>query len=187
MFEALYIAAQILSDIGSLRILSLFGMSIDGGTFVYPITFTLRDMIHKRNGKRKAKKVIWLAAVINIFMVLFFWFISKLPPDMSVGTQLEFNILVTSWRIVLASIIAELFSELADTEIYHWFVTKITEKRQWARVLLSNTASIPIDSIIFCFIAFYGVMPIEIVWSIVLTNIIIKGIVTLLSIPLIYI
>jgi len=72
MFEALYIAAQILSDIGSLRILSIFGMSIDGGTFIYPITFTLRDLIHKKLGKETAKKTIYLAALINLLMVVFF-------------------------------------------------------------------------------------------------------------------
>ncbi|NMC40369.1 MAG: TonB-dependent receptor [Bacteroidales bacterium] len=40
---AAYIAAQILSDIGSLKIAWVAGFSIDGGTFIYPLTFTLRD------------------------------------------------------------------------------------------------------------------------------------------------
>ncbi|GAB1458074.1 hypothetical protein MASR2M48_33820 [Spirochaetota bacterium] len=48
-----YIAAQMLSDIGSLKIASLGGWAVDAGTFVYPVTFTIRDMIHKRLGKRR--------------------------------------------------------------------------------------------------------------------------------------
>lgn len=186
MIESLYIAAQILSDIGSLRILSIFGMSIDGGTFIYPITFTLRDLIHKKYGKKAAKRIILLAAIINIVMVLFFWFVSILPPDLSVGTQLEFNILVSSWRIVMASIVAEIISELVDTEVYHWFVEKITKNKQWLRVIVSNFVSIPIDSIIFCMLAFYGTMPLSVVVSIVITNIIVKSIVTIVSMPSIY-
>ena len=38
-----YFALQIFSDIGSLKIIKLFGYSIDGGTFLYPFTFTIRD------------------------------------------------------------------------------------------------------------------------------------------------
>jgi len=105
---------------------------------------------------------------------------------MNIGTQLEFNILVASWRIVIASIVAELISELVDTEVYHWFVSKITKNKQWLRVLISNSVSIPIDSIIFCLLAFYGTMPLGVVISIVITNIIVKLIVTLISLPSIY-
>ena len=47
---SLYIAAQIISDVASLKIAVLFGLSIDAGTFIYPITFTLRDLVHKRLG-----------------------------------------------------------------------------------------------------------------------------------------
>ncbi|MCZ7671104.1 MAG: VUT family protein [Chloroflexi bacterium] len=60
------------------------------------------------------------------------------------------------WRIVLASILAEVISELVDTEAYHWFVTKVTKEKQWARVLVSNSASIPIDTAIFALVAFGG-------------------------------
>ena len=42
-----YLSLQIFSDIGSLKIIKLFGYSIDGGTFLYPFTFTIRDLIHR--------------------------------------------------------------------------------------------------------------------------------------------
>lgn len=187
MLEALYVAAQILSDIGSLRILNIMGFSIDGGTFIYPITFTLRDLIHKKFGKAQAQRIVWLAALINIVMACFFWLIAILPADVIIGKQLEFGlVLMPAFRIVLASIIAEVASELIDTEVYHWFVNKITHKKQWLRVLVSNLVSIPLDSIIFCLIAFYDLMPIEIVVSIIITNIVIKFLVTLISLPSIY-
>jgi len=187
MLEAIYVAAQILADIGSLRILSIWGLSIDGGTLIYPFTFTLRDLIHKNKGKKQAQDIIILAAIINVLMVLLFWIIAILPPDLSMGEQIEFAILAGSWRIVLASIIAEVFSQLTDTEVYAWFVTKITDKKQYLRVLISNAFSIPIDSIIFCWIAFGGIMPSATVWSIVITNILVKFLVTLISLPSIYI
>ena len=116
-----------------------------------------------------------------------FWFISILPADLAVGTQEAFNqVLAPVWRIVVASILAEVISELIDTEVYQSWVNKMGEKSQWLRVLVSNSVSIPLDSIIFCWIAFGGVLPVQVVWSIVLSNVIIKFGITLFSLPGIY-
>jgi len=97
---------------------------------------------------------------------------------------------------VIASIVAEVVSELVDTEVYHWFVTKVTTRHQWARVLTSNAVSVPIDSILFSVLAF-GALPLlgdhsltlpwSAVWQIVIVNITVKGLVTLASMPLIYV
>lgn len=189
---ASYIAAQILADIASLKIVALTlpilgAQAIDGGTFIYPFTFTLRDMIHKKYGKHTAQKIIIIAAVINLVMAAFFAFITWLPADIQWGLQTEFAaILGPLWRIVLASIIAEVVSELIDTEAYSFFVSKITSKHQWLRVLFSNSIAIPIDSIIFVFIAFYGLVPMSVIWSIIAVNIIVKIAITLISMPAIY-
>lgn len=183
----LYAASQIFSDIGSLRIVNILGFSIDAGTFIYPITYTLRDLVHKRSGKKAAQVLVITVAGLNLFMALFFWFVSLLPADLSVGQQKEFGMVLSPvWRIVIASIISEVISELLDTEIYHFWVTKVTEKFQWLRVLVSNAFSVPVDSVIFSFLAFLGTMPFEVVVSIILSNIIIKFITTLISLPLIY-
>jgi uncharacterized integral membrane protein (TIGR00697 family) len=184
---SVYIAAQILSDIGSLKIAWVAGFSVDAGTFIYPVTFTIRDLIHKQLGKTAARTVIILAAVINLLMVAFFQFAAWLPPDPSWGRGAEFAaILGPVWRIVIASIIAEVISELIDTEAYHLWVTRITQKYQWARVLFSNAVSIPIDSLIFCWGAFGFALPALVVWSIFFANVIIKGLVTIVSLPAIY-
>ena len=184
---SVYIAAQLLSDIGSLKIAWIAGFSIDAGTFIYPLTFTIRDLVHKQLGKAAARTIIVLAAVINLFMVVFFQFAVWLPQDPSWGLGKEFEtILGPVWRIVIASIIAEVVSELIDTEVYHLWVTRITRKFQWARVLASNAVSTPIDSLIFCWGAFGLPLPSSTVWSIFLANVIIKGLVTVVSLPAIY-
>ena len=184
---AIYAAAQMLADIGSLKIAIIAGISVDAGTFIYPITFTLRDMIHKKMGKKAARTVVLSCAGINLVMALYFAFVTWLPADPTWLFQEQWaTILGPVWRIVAASILAEVIAELIDTEMYHFWVTKVTRKHQWSRVLVSNAISVPIDSIIFSFVAFAGDMPISTVWSIVLANIIVKGAVTIVSIPLIY-
>ena len=184
---SLYIAAQLLADIASLKITLIAGFSMDAGTFIYPLTFTIRDLVHKRLGKEVARKVIILAAGINLFMALFFQFTAWLPQDPSWGLGREFAaVLGPVWRIVIASIVAEVISELIDTEIYHLWQNRITEKFQWMRVLSSNAVSIPVDSLIFCWGAFGFALPHDVVWSIFFANIIVKGAVTFVSLPAIY-
>ncbi len=183
-----YIAAQMLSDILSLKIAWVAGFSVDAGTFIYPFTFTLRDLVHKLLGRASARLLIIAAAVINLLMAGLFAFAAWLPADPSVGPQTAFaEVLSPVWRIVVASIAAEVISELVDTEAYHLWVTRVTRRFQWARVLVSNGISVPLDSLIFCWGAFGGRYPAPVVWSIFWANVLLKGGVTLLSLPGIYI
>lgn len=193
---AAYAGAQMLSDIASLKIGVVAGLAVDMGTFVYPITFTLRDVVHKILGKRNAQTLIITAAAINLVMALYLAWVAGVPSDPTWGLGEAFSaILGPVWRIVIASILAEIVSELIDTEIYHWFVTRVTTRYQWARVLTSNSVSIPIDSLIFTVIAFGPLpglagdplsLPWATVWQIFLFNVAVKFAVTLVSLPLIY-
>jgi uncharacterized integral membrane protein (TIGR00697 family) len=182
-----YIGAQLIADIASLKIGVVFGLAVDMGTFIYPVTFTLRDVVHKVLGKVNAQVVIIMAGVVNLVMAAYLSWVANVPGDPGWGRNEEFQaILGPVWRIVVASIIAELVSELIDTEIYQIYVNRYGQKNQWARVVLSNLVSIPIDSFIFSVGAFGGIVPWEIVWQIFTFNLIIKYVVSVLSIPLIY-
>lgn len=187
---AAYIGAQMLSDFTSLKIGIVAGLAVDMGTFIYPITFTLRDVAHKTIGKRNTQTLIWMAAIINLFAALYVWWVSSVPGDPAWGLTAEWSAVFNPallGRIVIASIVAEVVSELVDTEIYHWFVTRITRRYQWARVLVSNSVSVPIDNLIFAVGAFGGALPWSVIGEIFLFNLVLKYAVTLVSMPLIYV
>jgi len=185
---ALYIGAQMLADIASLKIGVVAGLSVDMGTFVYPFTFTLRDVVHKSLGKRNTRVLIIVAGLINLVMAAYLLWSALVPSDPEWGLGAEFKaVLSPVWRIVIASIYAEVISELIDTEIYHWFVTKVTVRHQWARVLVSNSVSVPVDNLLFSIGAFGWVLPGSVVAQIFLSNLLVKYAVTLVSMPLIYI
>lgn len=187
ILSVFYVAAQMLSDITSLKIISLFGFSMDAGTLIYPITFTLRDLVHKVAGLKVARLLIFLAAGINLFMAGLFWLVAILPPDPSVGLQAEFGqVLSPVFRITLASIIAEVVAELIDGQIYEFWVKKFEHRLQWGRVLASNVASVPVDSFLFAIIAFFRVLPFPVIISIFMTNVLLKLVVAILSMPAIY-
>lgn len=182
-----YLAAQMLADIASLKIGIVAGLSVDMGTFIYPITFTLRDLVHKTLGKRTARTLILTAGGVNLFMALYLLAAAMVPEDPAWGLGEQFSAVFSPvWRIVLASIVAEVASELADTEVYSWFVNRVTRRLKWLRVLVSNSVSIPIDNAIFAAGAFAFSLPWASVFDIFLINLLVKFGVTLLSLPLIY-
>ena len=93
---------------------------------------------HKKSDKKTAVHVVIIGVLMNFLMFLVFFMVSKMPADMAVGSQKEFGqVLVASWRIILASIIAMFFSELVDTNIYQWYSEKF-KKYQFMRIITSN-------------------------------------------------
>ena len=184
---SLYISFQIFSDILAIKVASLFGITFTVGTLIYPFTFTIRDMAHKILGKKGALQVVILAGILNLLMVGLFQLAIILPPDPSWAIQKEFSMVLGSvWRIVIASILAEMVSQIIDTEAYSFFVNKITKKHQWGRVVFSNLLSSPIDSVIFVFIAFFGKLPIAVLLSMIGVQVLVKWIMAFVSIPGIY-
>ena len=191
-----YVGAQVIADVTSLKIGTFADRAVDMGTFVYPITFTLRDVVHKALGKRAARALVVTAAVVNLFMAVYLQWAAKAPSDVSYPLGAEFEaVLAPLWRITIASIVAEVVSELVDTEVYHWFVRRVTTRHQWARVATSNAVSVPIDNVIFAVGAFgaipgfadhAGTLPWDVVWEIFVVNLTVKALVSAVSLPLIY-
>lgn len=182
-----YIACQMISNISSVKIANVLSLAVDGGTFLYPLAFTIRDMAHKTIGKKNTQKLIIVSAIINIFTPIYFYIISQIPADKSWEFDEAFKMTLSPViRISIASIIASTLSEFVDTEIYHFFVSKITRKYQWLRVLISNAFSIPVDNFLFVSIAFFKVLPINALIGIFIFNFFVKYAVTIISVPMIY-
>ena len=189
-----YVGAQVISQVTSLKIGVVLGRAVDMGTFIYPITFTLRDLVHKAAGRDAARTMIVTSALVNLFLAVYLAWTVGVPsdPDWGLG-QAYADVLGPIWRIVLASILAMVVSELIDTEVYHWWVTKVTTRYQWLRVLVSNAVSVPVDNAVFALGAFASLPLLRAealgwatVWDIFLVNLTIKALVSVCSIPLIY-
>ena len=189
-----YVGAQVISQVTSLKIGVVLGRAVDMGTFIYPITFTLRDLVHKSAGRQAARTMIVTSAFVNLFLAAYLAWTVRVPSDPAWGLGSAYSaVLGPIWRIVIASILAMVISELIDTEVYHWWVTKVTRGHQWARVLVSNAVSVPVDNAVFAIGAFASLpclrsnaLPWSTVWDIFLVNLVVKGLVSVASIPLIY-
>jgi len=181
--STLYVSFQLFANVLSTKIalIPIVNLAVDGGTIIYPLTFTLRDFVHKTVGKKNARQVVVLAALLNLVMFGLFWLIGKAPSDPSWHYQEAYNlILLPVGRIVVASVISQLVSELIDTEIFSIVYKKINDV---AAVFISNTVSLLFDSLLFSFIAFFGNLPLATVLQIVVSNILIKLVMSTLSTP----
>jgi hypothetical protein len=184
-----YIALQMMSDIAATKVMMVGRLVMDAG-FIYSVTFTWRDVIHKRLGRDSARIAIVLAGIINLFMAGYFYLVVQLPAEPSwvaIGGQQAWALIFGLVpRVVIASILAEVVSELVDTEVYSVWVRRWFDRPQWTRVAVSNAISIPLDSAIFVVLAFGGVLPPEVLVAMFLSNIAIKALVTVLTFWLIY-
>lgn len=152
-----YVAAQLVADVATLRDIVIFGYATTAFSIAYPLTFTLRDMAHKLAGPQVARTLIIAAAVIYLIVQAFFAIVSGLPPEMTPEESAALGQLLTpEWRFLLAAVVASVLSQLADTEIYTYWLNRFGRKHQWGRVLVSNLIGIPLDRIIFLAIAFLG-------------------------------
>ncbi len=188
LFVALsYLAVQLVSNISSVKVGLVFDYAVDMGVFLYPLSFTLRDLVHRELGKEMTKRCIYFSVLINLLMTGYFAFIALFASDPSSPASSAFDeCLSPVWRIVVFSLLAQLSSELVDTEVYHLFEKRFGEKHKWGRVLVSNSVSIPVDNAVFCVGAFAGTYGWNIVWQIFLFNFVVKYLISLFSIPLIY-
>lgn len=180
---SLYVAFQIIANILAVKIaiIPFTTWAVAGGTIIYPFTFTLRDFVHKTLGKKQARQIVVLAVVVNVVMALCLILVGKLTPAPLWGLQEAYEkILLPVGRIALASIIAQIVSELVDTEIFSWSYKQFGDV---IGVLVSNTVSIILDSFLFVVIAFYGTLPVSVLWQIIVAQLVVKFVLSLISSP----
>lgn len=128
--------------------LPLFGL-LSVGTIFFAAVFTLRDRIHRAGGLRAVYLAIALALLVNTLAAV---------------------LLGTPWRFVGASFLAILVGELADTAVYQ----RLIARSWWTRVLASNAVSVPLDSVLFTLLAFWGDMSTRDIAQIIFADILAK-------------
>ncbi len=190
MFAAfLYVFATLLANLTATLFLPVelvpgTGILVSVGTLVFGITFTQRDRMHAR-GRPFVYTVIALAAVLNLAMLVSFslswggWVVQACAARGWDWLQESAAMLMDNgWRVFIASFLAILIAESADTEVFEYF-----RQRSWLdRVIRSNAVSIPVDSAVFNLIAFAGsaFFPPLVLAKVILGEIVAKSLVGLL-------
>nr|WP_175558368.1 queuosine precursor transporter [Tessaracoccus bendigoensis] len=185
-----FMVACVLANLWSVRIVSSPFGPLDAGTLVYPLTFTLRDLIHRQAGAKAAEATIILAGALSAAAALGTWVVGAIPASPEVAqsaAQIHFgDVLSLAPRIVIASVVAQIASGWFDTRLYSWWVARHGNHGLLGRVAFSNLGSIPLDSVLFAGIAFLGELPVSVIVGIILSNVVLKTALSLVIAPGIY-
>lgn len=183
---AIYISTLISANIiATLKITNLWGFIVPAGFVAYAITFTITDIVSEVWGKGEAYKYVKAGFIANVFviaMILVGYVMPPLTPEM----QESYNTIMPMWRIVLASMVAYLVSQTHDVWAFHKWRELTRGRWLWLRNNASTTVSQLIDTAIFITLAFYGIVPDNILVYMIFWQWVWKIIVALIDTPFVY-
>lgn len=150
----------LIANLFSGRLTVVFGFINTLALPIYAAIFLATDSAAEHFGKKVAYQVVLMGILAQICMVILSQIIIRTSsygdPLIAESLSAVFGFLP---RIILGSLIAYTFSQYFDVTLYHFFKESYRGKHLWLRNCLSTTISQGIDSAIFLFIAFYGVLP----------------------------
>ena len=139
--------------------LESLGIIITPGTFLYPLTFLIVDLLNENFGLRLARKAIFFAFASNAMIIILLYGSTFLPglPGWKLDTPYN-DVIIHVSSVLVASSVSFLVSE----NINSYLLCKIKELTNsrflFLRIFLSTLFAVIIDSFVFCYIAFYGSM-----------------------------
>lgn len=181
-----YAIIAIASDLFANKMLNIGGLTLAGGILLIPFSLTIRDLIHKLIGFENVKKVVWTTAFVNLAVALLLIVLDVIPSAVPGQQEAWHALMGASWRVIIASFIAQLIADLSNTYVYQWAWNKLGNKKIWLRTVISNLPAAFLDSMIFSYIAFLGVLPPEIIWASVVSSFAVKYVISIIATPITY-
>lgn len=158
LLTAIFVAGLLGANMLGSKVTVLFGVAVSVGIFAYPLTFMVTDAVAEVYGKKTAKQVVWSALIAQILILILAWISVKLPPAERYTFNNEYVLVFSnSLRMMIASLIAFIISQTHDIWAFEFWKNLTKGKYLWLRNNLSTFVSQAIDTLLFMFIAFYGI------------------------------
>ena len=183
----LFVAVLLISNIASTKIVLIWRFLFDGGTILFPLSYIFGDILTEVYGYRKSRKAIWIGFLCALLMSVVLGLVGLIKP--APGWELQeayMAILGQTPRIVAASLIAYFAGEFSNSYILARM--KVATGGRWlaARTIGSAVVGQGIDTLIFVFIAFFGVYPNSMILVILVSNYVFKVLLEVAFTPLTY-
>ena len=72
---ALSVGTLLISNLVAMKLWDFFGVAVDGGVVVFPLTYILGDLIVEFYGKKTAKDIVFAGFLVNILAVFVFYLV----------------------------------------------------------------------------------------------------------------
>ena len=167
----------------------LYTFEISVGILPYPITFLITDIISEVYGKRKANQIVTIGIFASFFSMLIV-FVSGIVPatDWSPVSDGLFNKVFGATAIaVLASMLAYLFAQYIDIQLFHFWKRLTKGKHLWLRNNFSTFLSQFVDTFtVLILLCSFGKIEWKLFSSLLLSGFLFKVLIAALDTPLLY-
>jgi uncharacterized integral membrane protein (TIGR00697 family) len=172
---------------------SLFGVKlfeISVGILPYPITFLITDLISEIYGKKKANEVVF-GGIIASFFAMGIIYISNVVPATSwspVSDEIFSTVFGSTSIAVISSMLAYLFAQFVDIQIYHFWKRITKGKHLWLRNNFSTFLSQFIDTAtVLILLCSFGEIQWRLFSGLLMAGFLFKVIIAALDTPILYI
>lgn len=181
----LFTTCLIVANIVEQKLISIGPIQATAGLLIFPVSYIVNDLIAEVWGYKKVRLIIWYGFLMNFLAVGIFQ-LSILVPGSDNFTHGEaFNLVLgNTLRITVASFIAFLFGSFLNA--YVMSKMKILQHGRGfsLRAVISTIAGEGVDSLIFFFIAFSGLIPTREIFILILTQTAMKTGYEIIALPL---
>lgn len=171
---------------------SVFGVKlfeISVGILPYPITFLITDLISEIYGKKKANEVV-VGGIFASFFAMGIIYVANVAPatDWSPVSDDLFSTVFGGTAIaVLASMLAYLFAQFVDIQIYHFWKKLTQGKHLWLRNNCSTFLSQFLDTAtVLLLLCAFGEIGWDLFGGLLLAGFLFKVLIAALDTPFLY-
>ena len=167
IITALFCGCLIISNILASKTFSLYDIILPCGVVIFPLVYIVGDVLNEIYGFTLAKRTIYLGFIINLIAVIAYQ-IAIFLPGTDLATSNAFSIILGSTPRIL---IASLISYLVGSYVNAYFMKILKERYTnylFARCSISTLFGEGLDAIIFITIAFAGLMPNEVLITMII-------------------
>jgi queuosine precursor transporter len=157
---AVFVTCLITANITAVKLVNVFGLVLPAAIVIFPISYIFVDILTEVYGYRQARRAIWLGFLCNLIAVVAIWLGQVLPPASFWSGQGAYErILGYTPRLLLASFLAYLVGEFANSFVMAKMKIATRGRWLWTRTIGSTVVGEGLDSLVFITIAFVGEIP----------------------------
>jgi hypothetical protein len=187
VITAFFITSLLTANIIAVKLVSVFGFILPAGVVIFPISYIFGDILTEVYGYRMTRFVIWLGFFCNLLTVIAIGIAQALPAAAFWDGQAAYEaILGYTPRLLLASFIAYLIGEFANSFVLARMKIRTQGRHLWMRTIGSTIVGQGLDSVVFVFLAFAGTIPTAGLANAILTQWVFKSAYEALVTPLTY-
>jgi len=187
LLTALAITFKLLNDVTAGKLIQLGIFSVSAATIFFPITYILSDIFTEVYGYSKARSRVWLLLLCSVIAGIVYSIVAFLPPAIGFDANDAYvRVFSQVPRILVASWIAFFFGSIVNDFVLAKLKIWTKGKHLWTRTIGSTIFGEGVDTILFFTLAFYAIIPNNLLVSVIFSAFFLKVAIEVVMTPITY-